>query len=91
MFVFQDSCVCCQSASSVCVSQRQYLIIVSIGSGGTGCMASSGSLIFQGVDGGGAAGTYTAACGDITSVALTNGGSFYTYLRVMANQKRQLL
>jgi len=61
-------------------SSRTDLIVASIGAGGTGCLQSSGSLTFSGIDGSGAAGTYSASGGKITAVNLTAGGSFYTYV-----------
>jgi len=45
---------------------------------GTGCVLTSGYLIFSGGGGNRAAGTYTAAGGSITSARISFGGQYYT-------------
>jgi len=56
------------------------LITATIGAGGVGCVQGFGTLLFSGIDGSGASGTYTALGGRITSLSLTSGGGFYTYI-----------
>jgi len=54
------------------------VITASISQGYGSCLLPTGSLVFSGGGGYGAAGSYTASGGVVTTVTLTSGGRFYT-------------
>lgn len=60
----------------ICTKQPGTVTSVTIGAGGTG-FAASGPLVFSGATGQGAAGTFTATAGVITSTTITRRGYGY--------------